>query len=285
MNPDTGQPRVSIILPDGNPADLLSETVESILGQTFSGFELIAVSCDPADATPDFPLMSSDPRIIRIRDPRPGGTARSCNTGIAAARGDLIGFIQNGDAWDERKLEEQVASFSRLSPEYGVVYSDRWEVTPAGTRAYLHAPEMNGPELLNACATGFEADSLGIGQILVRRSSLDLAGPFDEELRCFSGTDMILRLQRLCRFHLIGKPLCISRSRQDVTESPPGRSIDRLTLLWKYPETLGNPIFVTHEMERIKKSLLDARTPSPPVPGQARPEPEHGQYRHPVPYS
>ena len=119
-----------------------------------------------------------------------------------------------------------------------------WEITPAGTRAYWHSPEITGPDLFNPYMTGYQAGCLGTGPLLVRRAFLDQAGPFDEQFRCYADTDLIIRLQRLCRFHHIRKPLCTSRSRQDPATSPLEKSISLLLLLQKNPEALEEPVFL-----------------------------------------
>ena len=283
MNPDSRGPHVSVILPTWNSADGIPAALESILHQTCQDFELIVVDDGSTDTTPEILAGYQDPRVVVIRHPERYGTARACNTAINAVRGEFVGFISSGDEWDERKLEEQLAAFSGLSPEFGVVYSDAWEITPQKNRAYWHNPEMTGPELLNRYATDYQAGTLGTGPLLVRRSYLEKAGPFDEQIPCFSGTDMIIRLQRTCRFHHIRKPLYTSRSRQALNANPFERSISQLLLLRKYPETLDNPVFLAQQIEMIRRNLVQAREGSSGVPGQAAQEPERGQYREPVP--
>jgi len=283
MSPDYRGPHVSIILTARNSADELPTAIESILNQTYPDFELIIVDDGSTDTTPGLLAGLTDPRIVVIRHPEQYGVARACNTGIGAASGEFIGFISSGDEWDTMKLEEQVALFASLPAEYGVVYSDVWECTPAGNRAYRHTPEMNGPDLLNSYATDYQADTLGTGPILVQRSFLKSAGPFDEQIRCFSDTDMIIRLQRLCRFHHIEKPLYLRRSREVYNGNPFERSISQLLLLQKYPETLENPIFLAHQLDRIGRNLRQAREGVPAVTGRVAQEQEQVHFRQPVP--
>ena len=284
MSPDSKGPHVSIILSACTSADGLPATLESILNQTYPDFELIVVDDGSTESTREVLALWTDPRVVIISHPGKSGVARACNAGICAARGELIGFISCGDEWDRRKLEEQVTAFSRLPGEYGAVYSDVWEITPAGTRAYWHSPEITGPELLNSYATDYQAATLGIGPLLVRRSFLNMAGLFDEQLPCFSDTDMIIRLQRWCRFHHVRKPLYHSRSREALAASPFERSISRLLLMEKNPETLENPVFLTHQLNMIRRNLCGAREGCPVITGRVTREPEHGQIREPVPY-
>jgi len=283
MNPDTKQPCVSIILPASGSADALAISLESLLYQTFTDIEILLIDDGSCGFPGEIQPLLKDPRILVIRNQEQSGTARALNTGISAARGDLVGFAGTGDAWDAGRLEEKVACFSRLSGEYGVVYSDVWEVTPAGNRAYRHSPDMDNPLLLNEYATDFQAADLGTDLILVRRSVLEKAGLFDEQLGVFAGTDMIIRLRRLCRFHHIGKPLCHRRSTPDFSDTPVDTSIARLLLLQKYPEVLHNPLFVAQQAELIRRALWKARGDVPPSHAPDAPETEPGYYRQPVP--
>jgi glycosyltransferase involved in cell wall biosynthesis len=283
MSPDSKGPRASIILPACTSADGLPAAIESILNQTYPDFELIVVDDGSTDSTREVLALWTDPRVVVISHPEKYGFERACNTGIGAARGEFIGFIGSGDEWDRGKLEEQVTAFSHLPGEYGVVYTDVWEITPAGTRAYWHSPEITGPDLFNPTLTGYQAGCLGTGPLLVRRSVLDRAGPFDEQFRGNSDTDLIIRLQRLCRFHHIGKPLFTSRSRQDPASGPLEKSISLLLLLQKNPEALEDPVFRAYQMDLIRYYLRQARAVSPAAAGGVAQEPERECFRQPVP--
>ena len=285
MNRDIRGPCASVIVPATGSADRLGDTVESILCQSCTDLELIVVDDGSSGAVPGALSEWADPRIVYLRLPGPCGTARACNAGIGAARGGLVGFAGSGDTWERRRLEEQAGAFARLDPAYGVVYSDRWEITAAGNRAYWHMPDMDGGGILDPYATGFLAGSLGTGPILVRRPFLERAGPFDEELRGFSETDLIIRLQRLCRFHHIAQPLYSRRTSHDEPVDPFGTSIARLLLLQKYPEALADPVFVAHQADLIRRSLRTVPADAPGIPDGVRRETDPVRYRQPVPYS
>jgi hypothetical protein len=253
----TGQPEplVSVILPTYNSAGGLPTAVASILRQTYTGLELIIVDDGSTDATGEVLAGFTDLRITVIRHPENYGVARAYNTGVGAARGSFIGFIGSGDEWLPEKLAEEISWFSGLSPEYGVVYSDLWEITRSGERKYWQNPTITGPELINRAGTDYQVNCLGNGAVLVRREYLDRAGAFDEQFRSFSDTDMIIRLQRLCRFHHIQKPLYRYHSNLGLSSDPAGVSLARLLLLKKYPEGTRNPVFLQHQHDLIRDSL------------------------------
>lgn len=258
MSAGKPEPLASIILPTYNSADGLAKTVSSILHQTLTDLELIIVDDGSADKTGSVLAEFTDPRITVIRHPENFGVARAYNTGLCVARGTYIGFIGSGDEWIPEKLAEELAVFCRLSPEFGVVYSDLWEITRSGERRYWANPAISGPELINSDNTDYLVNYLGNGAILVRRELFDRVGPFDEQFRCFTDTDMIIRLQRVCRFHHIQKPLYIYRSNRGLSSNPVEVCHSRLLLLQKYPETLQNQAFLMHQIDMVRHSLLKA---------------------------
>ncbi len=101
-------PKISIVLTTYNRKELLSETIFSILGQSFTDFELIIVD---NFSHYDFPAhMSSfhDDRIIALQNQNNGIIAINRNYGIKYAQGDYIAFCDDDDLWNSDKLEKQI---------------------------------------------------------------------------------------------------------------------------------------------------------------------------------
>src|SRR5205823_8543224 len=109
MNSD---PKVSILMPAYNVAPYIGETLESIFAQTFADFEVIIVN----DGSPDGDDFERElePYRNRIRyfkqENRGAGAAR--NTGLRAARGEFIAFLDAEDVWLPTYLEEQIKFLS-----------------------------------------------------------------------------------------------------------------------------------------------------------------------------
>ncbi len=101
-------PKISIIIPAYDIASYIERTVESVLNQTYSDFELIIVNDGSKDNTGDVlnSLKKRDPRIRVIHKENGGVTsARLC--GIKAAQGEWIGFV-DGDDIIEPDMYEQL---------------------------------------------------------------------------------------------------------------------------------------------------------------------------------
>jgi glycosyltransferase involved in cell wall biosynthesis len=108
------RPCVSAIIIVFNGARYLSESIESILAQTFGDWELIVVDDGSSDNSAAIAREYADVhpnkiRVIAHPDGANHGMVATRNLGIAHARGRYIGFLDADDIWLPKKLEEQVA--------------------------------------------------------------------------------------------------------------------------------------------------------------------------------
>jgi glycosyltransferase involved in cell wall biosynthesis len=99
-------PRVSVIIPVYNGAKFIAVTLDSILTQTFQDFEVIVIDDGSTDNTAELVSRYRSP-VKLIRNGRMGKSA-SRNTGIRAAKGQLIAFVDADDLWMPQKLEVQI---------------------------------------------------------------------------------------------------------------------------------------------------------------------------------
>ena len=104
-------PLVSVVLTTYNRADLISETIESILSQTFRNFELIVVDDGSTDNTEEVVRSYNDERVHYIKTDNWGGPAKPRNIGIKKAKGEYIAFCDDDDLWLPNKLEVQLKHF------------------------------------------------------------------------------------------------------------------------------------------------------------------------------
>jgi len=105
----TNGPMVSVVIPAFNAARTIGRSVESVAAQTFKNLEIIVVddcSTDDLDGALT-PFKDVALHIVRHRVNR--GAAAARNTGVEAARGDYLAFLDADDAWLADKLEAQVA--------------------------------------------------------------------------------------------------------------------------------------------------------------------------------
>src|SRR5687767_11427450 len=113
-------PAISLIMPTKNRAKLLPEVLDSILGQTFTSWELIVVDDHGTDNTEQVIEAIGDPRIFYFPLTEGTGPGRGRAFAISKARADLIGFTDSDDINLPDRLELSVEALK--SPETDVVY-------------------------------------------------------------------------------------------------------------------------------------------------------------------
>lgn len=101
---------VSIIIPYFKKKFFIKETIESILNQTYSKFEIIIIydDHDKKDLSFIIKLKQLDKRIKLIINKKNKGAGEARNIGIAKSKGKYISFIDSDDVWKKNKLEKQI---------------------------------------------------------------------------------------------------------------------------------------------------------------------------------
>jgi glycosyltransferase involved in cell wall biosynthesis len=195
-------PFVSVVIPTYNYGRYVTEAVDSVLAQTRPAGEVIVVD----DGSTDDTRERLRPYLNRIRyvyqENRGLPVAR--NTGIRAARGDLIALLDSDDLWHPRKLELQVPFLIR-SPEVGLVAVEAARDLTAGW------PEVAGPFPPPARRVTLRdlliRSRFGPSSVLVRKSCFDAVGLFDPDLRSAEDRDMWVRIAARFAIERVAAPL------------------------------------------------------------------------------
>ena len=137
--------KVSIIVTTFNRKDLLKETIDSILAQSFKDFELIVID---NFSNYDFLLFIknlNDKRVKGLQNHNNGIIAINRNIGIKFAVGDYIAFCDDDDSWEETKLEKQINFISKKKIEDSkfVLYTNYTEVGQNNNKKRTLKKEIN----------------------------------------------------------------------------------------------------------------------------------------------
>lgn len=189
--------RVSAILPVFNGGHHLRHAVTSVVAQTEPPEELIVVDDGSSDGCTDFLHGVSAPFPIRMVRQANAGQSAARNRGARIARGGLLAFLDQDDAWHPRHLAVLRSSFL-TDPTVGWSYSDFDEVDARGnivTHSYLRDREVEHPRsTLAACLA---SDLMVIpSATLIRRQAFDALGGFDETLQGYEDDDLYVRTFR-----------------------------------------------------------------------------------------
>lgn len=103
-------PTISIVTPIYNSEKLISETIQSVLNQTYEDFEMLIIDDCSLDKSKEIIEKHSqeDERIMYFRLDKNSGVAVARNKGLELARGRFICFLDSDDLWMPTKLEEQI---------------------------------------------------------------------------------------------------------------------------------------------------------------------------------
>jgi hypothetical protein len=239
-------PTVSVVIPAYNCAALLPTAVESVLGQTYPGVEVIVVDDGSTDDTPDV-LASLGQKIRWTRQGNRGpGAAR--NRGLGMARGEYVMFLDADDWILPDKLHRQMRQLA-ASGSAGWVYCDVKYVDESGRLlllasdrfAYRKRSRLDGWLFSQL----FQGNFIPVHAALFQRQCLDMAGPFDEDHRLIGVEDWDLLLRVAVQFQASYLPevlaACVIRS-GSLSADPPARDRRRFDLLDKaigtFPEEI-----------------------------------------------
>ncbi len=111
---------VSVVVPVYNVEAYIAETIQSILNQTYSNFEILIVNDGATDRSIEIIQTFDDPRITLIHQENQGVSAAR-NRGIAQAKGEYIALIDGDDIWVPEKLEKHVQHLEN-SPQVGLSF-------------------------------------------------------------------------------------------------------------------------------------------------------------------
>lgn len=171
---------VSVIIPAYRAARYIGEAIDSVLAQTFTDVEIIVVN----DASPDTMdlervLSRYGSRVRYLVRGTNGGPGAARNTGILAASGEYLAFLDADDYWDAAFLAEQMAFLAR-HPDVGLVYSDaRWFLEGSGATIgslMSYNPSIGEPTFE---ALVRQQCTVGTSAVVVRRQAVLDAGLFD----------------------------------------------------------------------------------------------------------
>ena len=188
-------PKISVILPVHNRADVLPRAIESVLDQELREFELIVVDDGSTDDSAQVAQSFGDDRIqlIRLDHNRGGNVAR--NQGIRAAGAPLIAFLDSDDRYLPNKLAWVAAEFERR-PKLDLLVDSFIKVQPPGARkaeVVRRNPVIDDRELFRTALFTRQLWK-ATPAISVKRDIALEAGLFDETLRRLQDFDFLIRV-------------------------------------------------------------------------------------------
>lgn len=142
---------VSVIMPVYNAGKFLSDSIDSVLNQTLTNWELLIIDDCSTDNSADIinNYVNNDSRIQYLKTDKPSGSPTlPRNIGIEKASGRFIAFLDSDDIWLPDKLNNQVKLFD--NNQVAIVYANYEKMSEEGLRnnRIIKAPKCVGYEQL-----------------------------------------------------------------------------------------------------------------------------------------
>lgn len=218
----TPNPFISVIIPAYNRAHTLQRAIDSVLSQTYQCFELIVVDDCSQDDTPLLLNRIKDPRLNSIRHAINSGAAAARNTGIKAATGKYIAFLDSDDEWLPQKLEEQIQFHKTIPETEGASATDQILKDISGNETEIRLQDKEGT-LENLLIH----DQLGLGStFFADRSLVEKTGGIDISLLRYEEWDWAIKLLKFTpQIYILHKPLAIIYKEGE----PQGKIVEKST--------------------------------------------------------
>ena len=173
---------VSVIMPSYNTAKFISETIESVLAQTYPNWELIiADDCSTDDTDAVVRPYLADDRIRYIKNEKNSGAAVSRNRALREAKGKWIAFLDSDDLWLPEKLEKQIAFMEQNNCRFSYTnYIEIDENSEENGRSVTGPKKITRHGMYNYCWMGcltvmYDAETVGLIQIADIKKNNDYA--------------------------------------------------------------------------------------------------------------
>lgn len=265
-------PRVTVIIPTYNRAEILPRAIDSVLEQTFEEFELLVVDDGSNDGTLSVLDTYEDERLRVITHGTNRGANVARNTGIEHANGDFIAFLDSDDTWHPEKLGRQLGRYERAPSECVAVYCD-FEREVSGVDGLVRSaaasvlsmadddrPKEGGKELTGEIL----ADHLhsGAGSTLLVETEVARAiDGFDEDLDRFQDPDFLLRVIQNGYLAYVDRPLVTryetGTPSADTIERADEQFITKHASLVRAAERDGYDVQAAHDLLLTKLQFSD----------------------------
>jgi len=217
-------PTVSVLLTVYNGEPYLKETIQSILDQTYSDFELVVVNDGSIDATPEI-LASIDDNRLQVFNQPNRGRPQALNHGLIHCRGKFISIIDDDDLAAPHRLEQQV-SFLEEQPDIDIVgswYERRHESETPIDVENVEVPTTD--KLVREALPTY--NPLAHSSVTYRKSAVSQVGGYNVSLQSCVDYDLWVRLAAAeFKFAAINESLCTIRKHSHRSFNFSGR--DRL---------------------------------------------------------
>ncbi len=184
-------PRVSIIIPVFNRAEMVKDAIDSVLAQTFKDFELILVDDGSQNDTKQVlrQYQESYPQKIKVIFCEHSGVSATRNAGIRSAAGEFIAFLDSDDLWISSKLEKQLCFMEQKN--IAICQTDEFWVRNGKKVNPMKKHSKRSGKIFFDC---LPLCIVSPSAVMIKKEVFDSVGLFDEKLLACEDYDLWLRI-------------------------------------------------------------------------------------------
>ncbi len=210
---------VSVCINAYNSADVIGETIESVLNQTYKNLQIIIVDDCSTDNTAEIVKSYDDDRIELYTLPKNFNISNANNECLHRARGEYIAHIDSDDIWVEDKIEKQI-KFLEENPQYGACFTHATLMDKTGRIfASGELPEsfLTLFNRENMTQAGFvrrfydSSNFLCHSSVVMRKSVYEKLGDHDLTLNKLHDYDYWIRMNFICPLYIYPEKLVLYR--------------------------------------------------------------------------
>lgn len=206
--------QVDIVIPFHEGDAFAEETLRCLVAQTHQSWKAWIVDDGSSERSlgrlREIAANLADPRINLVAQSQQGASVAR-NHGVMLGRAAWVAFLDIDDIWAPDKLERQLA-LAAARAVVVAVYCDYFILAEGSLSPGAVPPELQGL-IAPALVRQGNRVSGSASAVLVRRSALEKAGPFDVSLRLGEDWDLWIRLGALGEFAFVPAPLVQIRQR------------------------------------------------------------------------
>ena len=241
---------VTIITPNYNAEKFISDTLESVLAQTYTNWEMLIVDDCSNDRSIEIvkKYMVQDERIRLIELEENSGAAVARNRAIEEAKGRFIAFLDSDDLWKPEKLEKQIRFM--LEHGYALTYTDYDLIDEENVhygKTFKAPAQVNYESMLQTCSIGclttiYDTEKLGKVYMPHIKKGQDYA-------------TWLKILKKIPYAYGLNESLAVYRKRQSSVSSNKFKAIMHQWNIYRKIEKLSTPLSVYYLSHYIYNGL------------------------------
>lgn len=250
------QPLVSVVIPTKDRPEMLRRAVRSVLDQEYAPLELHVV--DDGSETPaqvaidDLPTNTLTHCEVHRHDTNRGGNAAR-HTGIEAASGEFVAFLDDDDEWLPEKTTRQVKALTDTE-DAGVAYTANRQLLTDGETQSVHRPGPGG-DIAERILYGNYIG--GFSVVMIEANLFDQVGYPDADFPAWQDWELHIRLAQQTEYVSVGDSLVRRHIGHDDRISP-GYEVKREIAPTLYKTRLAEPA-QNHSVKTAVRAALQAR--------------------------